>query len=96
MQTRPFPRCGLRRASFVLATLLVLGLIPKAGFAQTPISHGGARNLAVRRTPFPSHCFDLRPLWRRKLPHLNLDLTSTQSSAHPWQNSLVPCPNSEG
>jgi len=43
MQTRPFPRFGLRRASFVLATLLVFGLIPKGGFAQTPISRAGVR-----------------------------------------------------
>jgi len=36
MQTRPFPRFGLRRASFVLTTLLVFGPFPSGGFAQAP------------------------------------------------------------
>ena len=36
MQTRPFPCFGLRRASFVVAILLVFGLVVKGGFAQAP------------------------------------------------------------
>ena len=41
MQTRPFPRFGLRRALFVLAIFLVFGLTPRGGFAQTPSGRAG-------------------------------------------------------
>jgi hypothetical protein len=41
MEIRPFPRCDLRRALFVLAIFLVFGLIPIGGFAQAPIRRAG-------------------------------------------------------
>jgi len=99
MQTRPFPRFGLRRASFVLATLLVFGEIPRGGFAQTPISRGGGAQsggqthalpfaLLQSASPMPQEApaLQARPY---KHPKLSTPLAEL-ARALPQQRGLIP------
>ena len=99
MQTRPFPRFGLRRASFVLATLLVFGEIPSGGFAQTPISRGGGAQSGGQTHALPFAL--LRPaslmaqeapaLQARPYKHPKLSTPLAElARALPQQRGLIP------
>jgi hypothetical protein len=70
MEIRPFPRFGLRRASFVLATLLVLGEIPSGGFAQTPISRGGGAQFGGQTHALPFALLRSAPPMAQEAPAL--------------------------
>jgi len=99
MQIRPFPRFGLRHASFVLTTLLVFGEIPSGAFAQTPISRGGGAQSGGQTHALPFAL--LRPvslmaqeapaLQARPYKHPKLSTPLAElARALPQQRGLIP------
>ena len=99
MQATPFPRFGLRRASFVLATLLVFGEIPSGGFAQTPISRGGGAQSAGQTHALPFALLQSASLMAQEAsalesrPYKHPKLTTPLAElarALPQQRGLIP------